>query len=62
MRAVRLVVALGIVALLATVTVLIVRLNKIAKNVEAISHNVASATEWFSPMKIFSIVADVFKR
>ena len=51
-----------IVALLATITVLILRVNRIAKNVEKVSGNVAEATEWLSPVKLFSTVVDMFKR
>jgi hypothetical protein len=51
-----------IIALVAAITVLIVRLNKIAHNIEAISSNVAEATEWFSPTKIFSTIVDTFRR
>lgn len=51
-----------IVALLAAVTFLLVRLNKIAKNIEAVSNNLAEATEWFSPVKIISTVVNAIKR
>ncbi len=51
-----------IVALLAAVTFLLVRLNKIAKNIEAVSTNIAEATAWFSPVKLISTVVGAIKR
>lgn len=51
-----------IVALLAAVTFLLVRLNKIAKNIEAVSNNIAEATQWFSPVKIVSTIIGAIKR
>ena len=51
-----------IVALLATVTVLLFRLNRIAKSIEAVSNNLAEATEWLSPVKLFSTIFDVFRK
>lgn len=51
-----------IVALLGIVTVLMFRLNKIAKNIEAVSTNIAEATSWFSPAKLISTVVGAFRR
>lgn len=51
-----------IAALLAAVTFLLVRLNKIAKNIEAVSNNIAEATSWFSPAKIISTVVGAIRR
>lgn len=48
-----------ILALIIIIIVLLVKLNKIASNVQQTSANIASATEWFSPMKIFSEIAKV---
>lgn len=54
--------AVVIVALLAVVTTLLLRLNKIAKNIEAVSTNFAEATSWLSPAKLFSTIVDTFRR
>lgn len=51
-----------IVALLTAVTFLLLRLNKIAKNIEAVSNNVAEATEWLSPTKLISTIVGAFRR
>jgi len=51
-----------IVALLAAVTFLLLRLNKIAKNIEAVSNNLAEATAWLSPAKIITTVMSTFRR
>lgn len=41
-----------IVAVIIATTVLVVKLNKIAKNVKETTDNVASLTEWLSPTKL----------
>ena len=51
-----------IVALIATVTVLLFRLNRIAKSIEAVSNNLAEATEWLSPVKLFSTALSIFRK
>jgi flagellar basal body-associated protein FliL len=51
-----------IVALLAAVTFLLVRLNKIAKNVEAVSNNIAEATQWVNPTKLITTVINAIRR
>ena len=54
--------AVVIAALLAAVTFLLVRMNKIAKNIEAVSNNIAEATEWLSPVKLISTIVGAIKR
>jgi hypothetical protein len=51
-----------IVVLLASVTVLLIRLNRIAKNIESVSNHIAEATEWLSPVKLFSTVVDFIRK
>ena len=46
-----------IVALLAVVITLLAKLN-----VDKITTNVASATEWLSPTKVFSEIAGLFRK
>ena len=48
--------SLVIIALLAAVTIVIVKVNHIAKSVDQITGNLASATDWLSPVKVFSEV------
>jgi hypothetical protein len=56
------VVSVVIVLLLVVVIVLIVKLNKIAHSVQQTTANIATATEWFSPVKLFGEVAKLFKK
>ena len=51
-----------IVALLAGVTILMIRLNKIAKNIESVSTNIAEATQWANPVKLITTVVNAIKR
>ena len=46
-----------IVTVLIVAIVLIVKLNKVASNVQQTTSNVASLTEWFSPVKVFGEIA-----
>lgn len=48
-----------IISLIIVAIVLVVKLNKIASSVQQTTHNVASITEWFSPVKVFSELAKV---
>lgn len=48
-----------ILVIVATI-ILVVKLGKIASNVQQTTNNVASITEWFSPVKVFSEVAKLF--
>ncbi len=50
-----------IVLLLVVTIVLIVKLNKIAGNIQQTTSNVASITEWFSPVKLFGEIANAIK-
>jgi hypothetical protein len=53
------VLSIVIVALIVATIVLVVKLNKIAANIQQTSAHVASVTEWFSPVKLFSEIARV---
>lgn len=50
-----------IVLLLVVTIVLIVKLNKIAGNIQQTMSNVANITEWFSPVKLFGEIANAIK-
>jgi hypothetical protein len=51
-----------IIALLAAVVMVVVKVNRIAKSLDDITSNVASATAWLSPMKLFSEAAKIFRK
>lgn len=50
-----------IIALIVSTIILVVKLNKIARNVQQTTSNVASITDWFSPAKVFSEAAQLIK-
>ena len=50
-----------IVLLLVVAIILIVKLNKIAGNIQQTTSNVASITDWFSPVKLFGEIANAIK-
>lgn len=49
-----------IVALLGVAIALLLKLRQIAKRVDTITTNVARASEWFSPTKVFSEIGKLF--
>lgn len=49
-------------ALLGALIALLVKLRHIAARVDAVTTNIAKATEWLSPTKVFREVAQLFKR
>ena len=49
-----------IILLLVVTIILIVKLNKVAKNVQQTTANVAHITDWFSPVKVFGEIANLF--
>ena len=51
-----------IVVLLAAVIAVLVKVNRIAKRVENITINLASATEWLSPVKMLAEVTAAIKK
>lgn len=51
-----------IVIFLGVVTLLLVRINRIVKNIEDVSNSVAEAAAWFTPAKLFGAVIDLFNR
>jgi hypothetical protein len=50
-----------IITIIVVGIVLVVKLNKIAGNVEKATSNILSVTAWFSPVKVFGELAKVFK-
>lgn len=51
-----------IIALLAALTLVLVKLNHLVKSVNATATNLAAATEWLSPMKVFSYASKMFRK
>lgn len=51
-----------IVALLAVMTIVLVKVHRIVKTLDAITQNVASATDWLSPVKVFNQIVRLFRR
>ena len=48
-----------ILVIVATI-ILVVKLGKIASNVQQTTNNVARITEWFSPVRVFGELAKLF--
>lgn len=51
-----------IVALLVIMTLVLVKVHRIAKNMDAIMGNLAHATEWLTPTKVIAQVAKLFRK
>ena len=51
-----------ILVLLGTIISLLIRINAIMKKVDKITMNVASATDWLSPTKVFSEIKKLFRK
>lgn len=49
-------------ALLGALIALLIKLRQLAARVDAVTTNIAKATEWLSPTKVFREVAQLFKR
>ena len=51
-----------IVALLAAVTMVLVKVSRLVKDIQATTANLASASEWLSPVKVISTIASIFRK
>jgi len=51
-----------ILALLAAVIALLVKLRQVARRVDTVTANLAMATEWLSPKKVFREISNLFSR
>lgn len=49
-----------ILVLLGLLIALLVKVNRITKRIDSITINIAKATEWFSPTKVFNGIANLF--
>lgn len=52
--------SLVIIALLGVVIALLVKIRQVARRVDAVTANVAKATEWLSPAKVVGEIASLF--
>ena len=50
-----------IITLIVVAIVLAVKMNKIASNVQQTTANVAHITDWFSPVKVFTELANAIR-
>lgn len=50
-----------IIALLVATAILVVKMNKIVRNIQETTAHVASATEWLSPVKVFTELATAIR-
>ncbi len=48
--------------LLGVIIALLVKLREVAKKVDDVTSNIVRVTEWFSPTKIISSIADLFSK
>jgi hypothetical protein len=51
-----------IIAWLTAITVVLLKVRHVLKNIEAITSNIASASDWISPVKLFSQAAKLFRK
>ena len=49
-------------ALLGVLIALLVKLRRVAKKVDSVTANLARATEWLSPTKVFGAIAGLFDK
>jgi hypothetical protein len=54
--------AVVIITWLTAVTLVLFRLRQLLKDIEAITTNVASASEWLSPVKVLSQITKLFRK
>ena len=50
-----------IVVLLSVVIVLLIKVSKLVNNLKEVSENAARATDWLSPVKVFSEIAQLIR-
>ena len=50
-----------IIAIIVAAIILVLKMNKIASNIQETTKHVASATEWLSPVKVFSELATAIR-
>ena len=51
-----------IIALLVFVTMVLIKVKRIADHVDATTSNLAKATEWLNPAKVFSELVGAFRK
>lgn len=51
-----------IIVLFGVIIALLTKLKRLVNRAEAVTHNIAQATEWLSPVKVFTEVARLFRK
>lgn len=51
-----------IVALLVMTTMILIKVHRITKNIDAVMANFAQATEWLTPTKVIAQVVKLFRK
>lgn len=54
--------SLVVLVLLGVVIALLLKVRRIAKKVDAVTTNLARASEWLSPSKVFSEIRQLFRK
>lgn len=54
--------SLVIIALLVAVTVVLVKLRRLINHIDVVMQNIAAASDWLSPIKIFSQISKLFRK
>ena len=55
------VLSIVIISLIVVTIILVAKLNKVARNVEKTTDNIAHISDWFSPVKVFGEIANAIK-
>ena len=50
-----------IIAIIVAAIILVLKMNKIASNIQETTKHVASVTEWLSPVKVFTEIFNAFR-
>lgn len=51
-----------IIVLFGVIISLLTKLKRLVNRAEVVTHNIAQATEWLSPVKVFTEVARLFRK
>ncbi|HEU0266801.1 MAG TPA: hypothetical protein VFQ70_04185 [Candidatus Saccharimonadaceae bacterium] len=54
--------AIVIIVFLTAIAILLIRVNKIMKNISAIVDSVADISSWFSPVKVIGELVKLFRK
>lgn len=54
--------SLVIVALLVAITVVLIKLRRLINHIDTVMQNIAAASDWLSPIKVFGQVSKLFRK